>query len=201
MILGIETEVKIPLADRDGFIGRLRHHSAAALVARHFEDNFILDTHDRRLRGERSLLRVRLTDGGATLTFKGPPRPDPLFKSREELETSLKDGASALEILSRLGFRVSFRYQKYREEFLWQDSSGGHVHISVDTTPIGDYIELEGTGQGILDAAQALGLRESDFMKDSYYSLYEKHCRESGQPAGHMTFPPANSGGTGEGRK
>ena len=52
------------------------------------------------------------------------------MKLREELETSIGDGALVLAMLERLGFRVWFRSEKYREEFALAD-----VVIAIDETP------------------------------------------------------------------
>ena len=43
-------------------------------------------------------------------------------------------------ILTALGFRPSFRYEKYRAE--WTDGSG---EVVIDRTPIGDLAEIAGT--------------------------------------------------------
>ncbi len=196
--LGTETEVKIPLSDREDLLNRLGRLAATLTAERHFEENFILDFEDATLRKKQCLLRVRMSGGEAILTFKGPPRPDPMFKSREELETTLGDGKIALQILERLGFKTWFRYQKYREEYLVDQLDGEQVHVAVDSTPIGEYLELEGSEQGIRGAARALGIGESEFLNDSYFSLYDKYCRAMGQPVRHMTFPPEASGGTRE---
>jgi adenylate cyclase, class 2 len=196
--LSTETEVKIPLSNPQDLQDRLGRLGATLLAGRHFEENFILDFEDGQLREKRCLLRVRMSGGEAILTFKGPPLPDPMFKSREELETSLENGMIALQILERLGFKTWFVYQKYREDYLLDLPEGERIHVSLDSTPIGEYLELEGSAQGICGAARALEIDESEFLTDSYFSLYDKHCRAMGQPVRHMTFPRGQSGGTRE---
>ena len=52
---------------------------------------------------------------------------------------------------SKLGFRVWFRYEKYREEFAHED-----VTIAIDETPVGTFVEIEGSEQGIDHMAAAL---------------------------------------------
>ena len=89
--------------------------------------------------------------GTSLLTFKGPVQPSAM-KLREELETAVGDGTLMLRLLEELGFRVWFRYQKYREEFALDD-----VIVAVDETPVGTYVEIEGGERGIATATEALG--------------------------------------------
>ncbi len=85
---------------------------------RHFEDNFVLDTVEKKLRRTGRLLRLRVTGGDAGLfTFKGQGRISDGVKDREEVECTVSDANHFLKILSELGYAVSFRYQKYRTVF------------------------------------------------------------------------------------
>jgi adenylate cyclase, class 2 len=193
--VGIETEVKVVLVDVGEFQRRLDRLNRAVSSARHFEDNYLLDFPDGRMRSEMRLVRVRLTDARCFLTFKERPLASEVFKSREELETTVADGTTVLRILEHLGLRVWFRYQKYRQEFI-VPSAQRHaetVHIAVDRTPIGDFAEFEGSEEGIRDVAGMLGFEEAQFLKDSYYSLYVRYCRDRGERVTNMTFPPEPS--------
>ena len=193
--MSIETEVKVVLVDSGEFQRRLNLLSRVSSSARHFEDNYLLDFPDGRIRSQMGLIRVRLTDEANFLTFKGQPLPSEVFKSREELETTVADGTMALRILEQLGLRVWFRYQKYRQEFTVPSGRrpADEVHIAVDRTPIGDFVEFEGSEDGIRDIAGMLGFEESQFLQDSYYSLYVRYCRDRGEPVTNMIFPPGTS--------
>ena len=57
---------------------------------------------------------------------------------------------SLLQVLERIGMSVCFRYQKYRREF-----AIGEVHVAVDETPIGNYVEFEGSEDGIRESGCA----------------------------------------------
>ncbi len=181
--MAIETEVKVRIGDPESICARLMELRAAVVSVRHFEDNCLLDFPDGRLQTERCLLRIRSAAGKGILTFKGTPQANGVFKTREELETGIEDGAVAMQILERIGMRLAFRYQKYRREFLLDG-----VHIAVDETPIGNYIELEGSENGIRNVAGRLGIGESLFLRLSYYSLYLEYCREKHKTPEHMIF-------------
>jgi adenylate cyclase class 2 len=188
-----ETEVKLRMRDLDQFRQRLGCLGPEQISGRHFEDNQLFDFPDGRLRARYSVLRVRTVPGYSWLTFKGPPRPEGTFKVREELETALADGRIALRILEEIGMEAWFRYQKYREEFVVRRAGNppGQVHVALDETPIGNYVELEGAQENIRSVATTLGFEESEFLRDSYYALYLKFCRQLNVQPGQMTFPAA----------
>ena len=181
--MNTETEIKAKIDDPDAFSRQLDALNPRILSIRHFEDNYLFDFPDGRLGSHRCLVRIRYAGGLAFLTYKGPPRAEGIFKSREELETQLEDGAVTMQILERLGMHVRFRYQKYRREYAIDD-----VCIAVDETPVGNYSELEGSEEGILEVARKMGIDESRFLRLSYYALYMDFCRKRGEVPGHMIF-------------
>ena len=181
--MSIETEIKIRIEDPAGFCRQLRTWNPETLSERHFEDNHLIDFPDRKLQSSHCLLRVRLTEKRSLLTYKGPPRQGSIFKTREELETDLADGPAVLQVLERIGMRVWFRYQKYREEYALDD-----VHVAVDETPIGNYVEFEGSEEAIQNLAHKMGINEEKFLSSSYYALYVEYCRERGEDPKFMTF-------------
>jgi adenylate cyclase class 2 len=89
------------------------------------------------------------------------------MKVREELETVVADGEVLLKVLEESGFHVWFRYQKYREEYSHED-----VIIAIDETPVGTFVEVEGSERGIAAMAEALGRGASDYIVDSYRALF-----------------------------
>jgi adenylate cyclase, class 2 len=178
-----ETEVKIKIEDPADFCRKLEALGSERFSARHFEDNHLLDFPNESLNMHHRLLRIRSIEGRGVLTYKGPPRPDGIFKTREELETVLENADLALQIFEQIGLRVCFRYQKYRQEF---EING--VHVAVDETPIGNYVELEGAKEAISSLAHKLGFLESQFVSLSYYALYEEHCRKMEVAPQFMVF-------------
>ncbi len=181
--MGTETEVKIKLLDFEDFCRNLQGLNPRVLADRHFEDDSLLDFPDGRLQSNRCMVRVRTANGRAVLTYKGSPRPEGIFKVREELETSVEFGGAALQILERLGMRICFHYQKYRQEFEIDE-----VKVAVDETPIGDYAEFEGSEAAILNLAQKMRIEPSSFMRESYYALYVEHCEKRGETPSYMIF-------------
>jgi adenylate cyclase, class 2 len=182
-LLSTETEIKVKIEDVEGFCLQLDVLNPGILAERHFEDNYLLDFPDGKLQSGRCLLRIRFAKGCGLLTFKGSPQPDGIFKTREELETGVEDGAAMLQVLERIGMSVCFRYQKYRREFALDQ-----VHVAVDETPIGNYVELEGTKDGIRALAHKMGIAETQFLRLSYYSLYLEHCQKMGEVPGFMVY-------------
>ncbi len=192
----VETEIKVVLEDAEEFQRRLISLNPMHVSSLHFEDNYLLDYADGRIRSQSGALRVRLTEEADFLTFKGAPRPSTVFKSREELETTVEDGRVVLGILERLGLRAWFQYQKYRQEYALASTltPKDKVLIAVDLTPIGNFAEFEGSEECIRGIAAAMGFTEPQFLRDSYYSLYSRFCRDRGEPVTHMVFPPGQVG-------
>ena len=178
-----ETEIKLLVRDPARLKSRLRSLGATLARRRHFEDNFVFDLPDRRLRRRGSLLRVRLTDGKATLTFKGPSRIVARTKSRMELETDVVDGGKTRRILELLGLRCQFRYQKFRTVY-----QKGNALITVDETPMGIYFEIEGSPRSIRTIARHLGFQEGDFITATYVDLFRKYRRANRIQNRNMMF-------------
>jgi adenylate cyclase class 2 len=194
--MAIEIEVKIRLSDPAEFRARLGRMNAGSIAGRHFEDNLVLDFPHGDLRSRACLLRLRKTQHKESITFKGPPQPSEAFKRREEIETAIDSADALLGILEQLGLRVWFRYQKYREEFTVPvgDGSAPPIHLAIDATPIGDFAELEGSEEGIREVAARLGYSDTEFLRDSYYSLFLQYRRGLGREMKHMVFPSGPEG-------
>jgi adenylate cyclase class 2 len=134
------------------------------------------------------VLRVRAECGKSRLTFKGPLQPG-IFKIREEIETVVGDGGVLLRVLEELGLRVWFRYEKYREEFSHED-----VIVAIDETPLGVFVEIEGSETGIASMAEALGRSTNDYIVDSYRALFLRHQQACGLSGTDMVFDLPDGG-------
>jgi adenylate cyclase class 2 len=182
MTATLEREIKLPFESADAARAAVLAIGATPLKGRRLQEDCLLDTANDDLRSRRSALRVRQDGGRCILTFKGPVQPAEL-KVREELETIVSDGELLLSLLGELGYRVWFRYEKYREEFGLDDCI-----IAIDETPVGVFVEIEGGDRGIAAAAQMLGRGPGDYVLDSYRGLFVRHCEQHGMSATDMLF-------------
>ena len=178
----LEREVKLRFESPDAARAAVARTGATPLRGRRLQEDCLLDTADDSLRRRRCALRVRMEASKTFLTFKGPVQAS-VMKLREEIETVVGDGPVLLRLLEELGFRVWFRYQKYREEFALDD-----VIIAIDETPVGTFVEIEGGDRGIAEMAEALGRGTADYLLDSYRGLFVTHCTERGIPVTDMLF-------------
>jgi adenylate cyclase class 2 len=178
----MEREIKLLFRDAAEAKAAILAAGATPLRGRRLQEDCLLDTPDDQLRLRRCVLRVRMECGKTLLTFKGPVQASPM-KLREELETVVGDGMLFLRVLEELGFRIWFRYQKYREEFAHED-----VTVAIDETPVGTFVEIEGSERGIEDMAEALARKPADYLLDSYRGLFVKHCERHGLPVTDMLF-------------
>ncbi|MEO6727092.1 MAG: class IV adenylate cyclase [Blastocatellia bacterium] len=160
-------------------------------TARHFEDNILLDTEDRQLSQKAAILRVRQSGETGSLTYKekaAPDAPVTQFKQRIEFETALADPHQAIAIFERLGYQKWFRYQKYRTVYHSTLPGSKTLHVMFDETPIGNFIELEGEEEAILQAVELLGIGSEDYVLESYLTLQAAHCAREGRPFDDMVF-------------
>ncbi len=179
-----EVEVKIRLHDRASIESRLQQALFEVSTPRQWEANDIFDTADRSLRGKEMLLRLRQAGEKSVITWKGPGESGP-HKSRPELETSVGSLDILRQILEQLGYSRSFRYEKYRTEY---SRKGNNGVVTMDQTPIGDFLEIEGAAEWIDATAAQLGFSNHDYILESYGKLYLEHCKEHGLQPGDMTF-------------
>lgn len=180
----IETEVKIRFPGSAGDAHRLIKQIGFTIrVPRTLEVDQLFDRPDASLRAADQVLRLRL-DSNADgqhwiLTYKGPAQRE-RYKSREEIETSVTNGDNLALVLNRLGYKPSFRYEKYRTSF-----GTGHQPgiVTVDETPLGIFLELEGPKEWIDLTATHLGFSHVDYVITSYAGLWQEYLR------GHSNAP------------
>lgn len=181
---GREVEIKLPVSGAPE-AGRLLRAAGFRVVKRRvFEKNTLFDTASSALRKSARLLRVREIGKTTKLTYKGPPDPGK-HKSREELELEISDARAIRAILERLAYRRVFRYEKFRTEFRRRGSAGV---ATVDETPIGTYLELEGSPSWIDRTARKLGFAEKHYVTASYARLYLEWCEDRGVAPTDMLF-------------
>ena len=178
----LEREVKLRFESPEAARTAVIAAGAKPFKPRRLQSDVLFDTEQRVLSARSEVLRVRIEEGHSYITFKSPAN-HPTLKLREEWETSVGDGARLVTILERAGFRIWFRYQKYREEFAL-----GEAVIAIDETPVGTFVEIEGSDRGITAVVDALGRGQADYIIESYRALFVRSCLERGVPIGDMVF-------------
>jgi adenylate cyclase class 2 len=181
----IEREIKLRYDSVESARAAVLAAGATPLLGRRLQEDALLDTEDESLRRRRCVLRIRLENGNSRITFKGPVQPSDM-KVRDEIETIVGDGVLLLRVFEDLGFHVWFRYEKYREEFCHEE-----VIVAVDETPVGVFVEIEGSEQGITTMATLLGRRAEDYIVDSYRGLFLQYRDAAGIKGPDMLFESA----------
>jgi adenylate cyclase class 2 len=195
-----EIEIKLRVSDIRATARAIRA-LAAISHGRLFEQNTLYDTPQSDLRRRGWLLRVRIetaTGKSASkprfrrvlLTSKAPPhqasgiKKKPRYKERAEREVVADPSRDWPAALAALGFRPSFRYEKYRTSFRLRG-----LHMDLDETPVGVFLELEGQPIAIDRVARALGCTSADYIRGTYWDVYAADCRRRGRQPKNMVFP------------
>jgi adenylate cyclase class 2 len=194
MVSPKEVEIKFRVEDARALTRKLRVAGFRLITRRTHEMNTLYDLPGQPLRRRGELLRLRKYGSEWVLTHKSKGRAG-RHKTRVELETEVSDGPRMDAILHALGYRPTFRYEKFREE--WGDSAG---HVVVDETPIGNFGEIEGPGRWIDRVAKQLGVGPADYITDTYAGLFFAWKRRTRNPAIEMTFAAIGTSVKGRGR-
>jgi len=177
-----EVEIKFLVHDAEALVRGLRGAGFHERTPSTFEANTLYDSASGELRRAGEVLRLRVYGGRWTLTHKSRGTASK-HKTRIEHETQVSNGEEMHAILTALGYRPSFRYEKYRAE--WSDGTG---EVVIDRTPIGDLAEIEGAPQWIDRIAKILGLSDSDYITASYAELFFRWKERTASRALNMTF-------------
>ncbi|MCP4219732.1 MAG: class IV adenylate cyclase [bacterium] len=169
----LEIEIKLKVRD----LPKLREQISAlgfrVLEPRSLEFNIVFDTPSKKLKKRKHLLRIRRKDNQNILTVKRPTSYKSAvakqYKIREELEVTFSDFETLKTMISALGFEPVFIYEKYRETL-----SRENIHLMIDETPIGTYLEIEGEVHEIDDIAAQLGYGTEDYITANYRKLFKK---------------------------
>lgn len=167
---GVETELKIPVADLDEVRSRLVSLRAQMVCPRTREVNQLLDTGGRELSGRGCVLRLRSYGDLRVLTFKGPVSYDGTIKVRPEFEVQVEDLEKMRAVLEALGYVGLARYEKDRE--MWKL---GGVEVVLDHTPMGDFVEVEGPAELLESITLSLGLDPLAAVRGSYMRLWAEY--------------------------
>ena len=167
----------------------IERYGYAVSVPRTLESDQLFDLPSTALQQSDQILRLRKTTSpeGATramVTYKGPATRDG-YKSREEIEFDVSDPDTFTLVLHRLGYQPAFRYEKYRTQLRAANEPG---LITIDETPIGVYLEMEGPRDWIDSTAARVGFPAAQFLTVSYAALYREHRERHPEAPADMTF-------------
>jgi adenylate cyclase class 2 len=200
-----EIEIKLCITNLREILGRLSKIGAVPR-GRVLEQNTLFDTHDSTFWRQGRLLRLRTqtpapgngSRGGprtTILTAKAPPSSGRLsspkktpYKERLESERTVGSRVRWPRALGDLGFRAGFRYEKYRTSFRL-----GALHLDLDETPVGLFLELEGAPSAIQRTARALGFAPKEHIRATYWDLYAADCRRFKRKPRNMMFKSQKS--------
>lgn len=167
----------------------IERHGYGVCSPRTLESDQLFDLASAALQQSDRILRLRKTTSTegtkrAMVTYKGPATRDG-YKSREEIEIDVSDPGAFTLVLHRLGYQPTFRYEKYRTEFR---AAGEPGLITIDETPIGVYLEIEGPPDWIDGTAARLGLPAAQFLTVSYAALYHEYRGQHPEAPADMIF-------------
>ena len=177
-----EIEIKFRVENLRALRTRLRAARFRLKTKRTHELNTLYDLPGAVLKQRKELLRLRKYGSSWKLTHKSGSKVG-RHSSRVEIDTEVGDGKKMDAILRALGYSLSFRYEKFREE--WSDGRG---EVVVDETPIGNFCEIEGPPRWIDTTAKKLGAKHEDYITKNYATLFSDWKRETGSAAEEMTF-------------
>jgi adenylate cyclase, class 2 len=190
-----EIEIKLRVDDAPAMVRKLARLGARA-EGRVLEQNTLYDTPDSDFRRTGRLLRVRIETPAASkavragkraglVTFKAPVpgKPNTRYKEKLEWEAPIKNPKEWARQLRALGFKAGFEYEKYRSSFRLPG-----VHACLDETPIGAFLELEGSPAAIDRTARRLGYGSRDYIRATYWDLYAADCARRGRTPRNLIF-------------
>lgn len=178
-----EIEVKFLLKNYNSLMQKITDLHLPCSQERIHEFNLRYDLPDGSLVDQKQVLRLR-KDTQARLTFKGPGVMEEDVLLRKEIEVEVSDFDTTNRLLEALGYKVVMMYEKFRANYLMDN-----LVLSVDETPLGLFIELEGESPAqVRKAADALGLDWEARINLSYSALLNIFNQSSGHTFRDLSY-------------
>jgi len=178
-----EIEVKFLIKDYERLINKIKNLGLVCARPRTHELNLRYDTPDQGLVSASQVLRLR-KDDLARLTFKGPGKLQEDVLTRKEIEVVVSDFEATHRLLEALGYQVVLIYEKYRANYLIDT-----LILSLDETPLGVFVELEGESPAqVKSAAKLLGLDWEQRINLSYSALLGQYNRNTANSFRDLSF-------------
>lgn len=162
-----EIEVKVPVKDFRRIKSILKKINAEKIKKFTKEKNILFDHEVLKLKEKDWVFRIRKFGKENILTLKTKKKGKKGFKVREEINLKFENFNKMLKLLKKIGFYESFYYEKFREEYRYKG-----LLISLDKTPVGNYVEIEGIYNEILDFLKILGLKLEQTLALSYLQIF-----------------------------
>lgn len=178
-----EIEVKFLIKDYERLMHKIQNLGLICARPRTHELNLRYDTPDQGLVSASQVLRLR-KDDLARLTFKGPGKLQEDVLTRKEIEVVVSDFEATHRLLEALGYQVVLIYEKYRANYLIDT-----LILSLDETPLGVFVELEGESPAqVKSAAKLLGLDWEQRINLSYSALLGLYNRNTANSFRDLSF-------------
>ncbi len=173
----IEVEIKCPISDPEGVAEQLVKKVNAKFIKTVFQKDIYLQHPSKNFAETDEALRIRDSDEGIQLTYKGP-KIDALSKTREELCVYVDNFGTILKIFERVGFFPVAKVNKSRRIFHIE----GNISAAIDQVQdLGNYIELESEAKDysqvevkreeLLSVLDKLGYPRENTERRSYLEL------------------------------
>ncbi|MDQ1522574.1 MAG: adenylate cyclase, class 2 [Pyrinomonadaceae bacterium] len=175
MATEIEKKYRVSEAEAESLRVRLRACGAEAR-GEEFEENTLYAGPGLE-RGGRVLRLRRVRGGRAVFTFKESMPGSEGIKRRREDETIVSDPEALAAILDALGYVPAAVYEKRRET--WHVAG---VEVVIDELPFGQFVEIEGAEELILEAERLLELSATLSEPKSYPQLTLENGTRRGAP-------------------
>lgn len=177
-----EIELKAVVTDWDACRRRLDDGGARHMFSGTLHDRRY-DTAGRDLARKDEVLRLRVQRDAAgetaELDWKGPTRRDAGYKEREELATGVRDAAALREILTRLGYVVTYAVDR---EIVQYEMDGAVVRL--ERYPLmDDLVEVEGAADAIERAVARLGIPREAFTTERLPAFVLRFQQRTGRTA------------------
>lgn len=169
--MGLEIECKLYFQSIYTIQAHLAQAGAVLTNPRTYEHNIRYEGPNGDFTSRGIVLRLR-RDQDTRLTYKAPaPQMAAGMVTRLELETTVGDFETMDAILQHLGYRHNMVYEKYRTTYHLPNVPD--VELVMDEMPYGNFLEVEGTPEGIEAALAKLNLTDAPRIEVGYVDLFE----------------------------
>lgn len=167
----MKTEIEVKFIDVDIEDIRTRLEKAGAVLEhsmRLMRRALIEESHHK---AERSFIRIRDEGDKVTITYKRRDKGEDSLTSAKEIETTVGDFDTMVELFAAAGWSYTTYQESKRETWQYKD-----VEVVIDEWPwVNPYIEIEGNSEGaVRQAAKELGFDWNDAVFGSVDVIYNR---------------------------